>query len=401
MYALESLKVVDLTRFVAGSFCTMQLADHGADVIKIESPVNRGDQLRNWGPFVGDLSYYFVTLNKNKRDIALDLRSPEGIKIVKLLIEKSDILVENFRPGLMAKMGLSWEEVHKINPRLVYCSITAYGQTGPFRKKPGFDVSVQGDSGFMDITGFDTPTRVGIGLTDMVGAFYGLSGILAAIIAREETGEGQYVDAAMMDGMLAMLTYQAGHYFATGETPVRTGNRHPQQTPYGTFETKDGYVIIGAGSQRLWENLCNRVLKRPDLLCDTRFLSLKERNVRHELLKKIIEEITVTKNTDEWMELLTKGDVPCGKVRSVKEALELEQTKVREMVVEMEDASRGKIKMLGIPAKLSATPGKIRKMPPFLGEDTEDILTEIGYSKKEIHNLENQEVIKQYRAQQI
>jgi CoA:oxalate CoA-transferase len=396
MYALDGLKVVDLTRFVSGTFCSMQLADHGADVVKIESPVNRGDQLRGWGPFVGDNSYYFITLNKNKRSIALDLKSPEGIRIVKQLIEKSDVLIENFRPGLMKKMGLSWPEVHEINPRIVYCSITAYGQTGPFQSKSGFDVSVQGDTGFMDITGFDEPTRVGIGLTDFIGAFYGLVGIYSALIAREKTGEGQHVDSAMMDGMLALLTYQAGHYFSTGETPERTGNRHPQQTPYGTFETKDGYVIIGAGSQRLWENLCIQVLDRKELLDDPRFLTLKDRNENHKVLKDEIEKKTRDKDTDTWMALLEKGNVPCGKVRTVKEALELEQTKAREMVVEMEDELRGHIKMLGIPTKLSATPGKVRLMPPLLGEHTDEVLKELGYTDEQIQTLKSDTIVGQY-----
>jgi crotonobetainyl-CoA:carnitine CoA-transferase CaiB-like acyl-CoA transferase len=253
MGALDGIKVVDFTRFVSGPFCSMQLADHGAEVIKIESPVDRGDQLRSWGPFDGEHSYYFMTLNKNKKSLALDLKSDPGREIAKQIIQESDVLIENFRPGLMDKMGFSWEAVHQLNPRLVYCSITAYGQTGPFKTKAGFDVSVQGDTGFMDITGFDVPTRVGIGLTDFIGAFYGLSGILSALLVREKTGKGQRIDAAMMDGMLALLTYQAGYYFATGETPVRTGNRHPQQTPNETFATSGSHsrftLFDPAGSQ--------------------------------------------------------------------------------------------------------------------------------------------------------
>lgn len=397
MRALEGIKVVDFTRFVAGPFCAMQLADHGADVVKIESPPDKGDELRGWGPpFIDGQSYYFITLNKNKRSIALDLRSPEGLNIARDFIKEADVLVENFRPGVMAKMGLSWEEVHVLNPRLVYCSVTAYGQTGPFSTKSGFDVVVQGDSGFMDITGFEVPTRVGVGLTDFIGAFYGLIGIFTSLIAREKTGEGQHVDSAMMDGMLALLTYQAGTYFATGESPIRMGNRHPLQTPYETFSAKDGHVIIGAGSQKLWENLCNNVINRPDLIEDARFLTLQDRNKNEPSLKEIIEEITRTKSVEEWIGLLTKGNVPCGKVRSVKEALELEQTKARDMVVEMEDELRGKIKMLGIPTKLSSTPGEIRRMPPVLGEHTIEVLKALGYNQEKIDQLKDKGIIRQY-----
>ena len=397
MRALEGIKVVDFTRFVAGPFCAMQLADHGADVVKVESPPDKGDELRGWGPpFIDGQSYYFITLNKNKRSIALDLRNPEGINIARDLIKEADVLVENFRPGVMAKMGLSWDEVHALNPRLVYCSVTAYGQTGPFSTKSGFDVVVQGDSGFMDITGFEVPTRVGVGLTDFIGAFYGLIGIFTSLLAREKTGEGQHVDSAMMDGMMALLTYQAGTYFATGESPIRMGNRHPLQTPYESFPAKDGYVIIGAGTQKLWENLCNNVINRPDLIEDARFLTLQDRNKNEPILKEIIEEITCTKSTEEWMELLAQGNVPCGKVRSVKEALELEQTKAREMVVEMEDELRGKIKMLGIPTKLSSTPGEIRRMPPVLGEHTVEVLKALGYNQEKVDQLEDKGIIRQY-----
>jgi crotonobetainyl-CoA:carnitine CoA-transferase CaiB-like acyl-CoA transferase len=335
-----------------------------------------------------------MTLNKNKKSLALDLKSEQGIEITKQIIQESDILVENFRPGLMDKMGFSWESVHQLNPRLVYCSITAYGQTGPFKTKAGFDVSVQGDTGFMDITGFDLPTRVGIGLTDFIGAFYGLSGILSALLVREKTGKGQRIDAAMMDGMLALLTYQAGYYFATGKTPVRTGNRHPQQTPYETFITQDGFVIIGAGSQRLWEKLCNDVLNRPDLTEESRFLTLKDRNQNHIALKEIIEKLTKSRKTDDWIELLNQAEVPCGKVRTVKEALELDQTKAREMVVEVKDQLRGKKKLLGIPTKLSDTPGEIKLLPPMLGEHTEEILINLGYSKSQIEALEKKRIVK-------
>ena len=393
MRPLEGTKVVDMTRFAAGPFAAMQLADMGAEVIKVELP-GKGDDLRQWGPpFIGGEGVYYMLLNKNKKSITVNTRAPEGIDIVRKLLKNTDVLLENFRPGVMDRIGLSYEAVHALNPKLIYCSISGYGQKGPLWDKPGFDVMIQAESGFMDITGFDVPTRVGIAIADLVGGLYGAQGILTALIAREETGEGQHVDIALLDSLVSLLSYQAGIYIATGESPTRKGNRHPLSTPYEDFATEDGRVIIAAGNQRLWETLCTKVLMQPDLIKDPRFLTMADRNANEPALKQIIEGITSKKTTDEWIKLLGQEGIPCGRVRRVGEVLESENTKAREMMVEVEDPVRGKMKLLGTPVKLSNTPGDIRLTPPLLGQHTEEVLKELGYSEEEVKELKSKGIV--------
>ncbi len=389
MRPLEGTKVVDMTRFAAGPFAAMQLADMGAKVIKVELP-GKGDDLRQWGPpFIRGEGVYYMLLNKNKKSITVNTRAPEGVDIVRRLLKNADVLLENFRPGVMDRMGLSYEAIHVLNPKLIYCSISGYGQKGPLWDKPGFDVMIQAESGFMDITGFDVPTRVGIAIADLVGGLYGAQGILTALIAREKTGEGQHVDIALLDSLVSLLSYQAGIYIATGESPTRKGNRHPLSTPYEDFATEDGRVIIAAGNQRLWETLCTKVLMQPDLIKDPRFLTMADRNANEPALKQIIEGITSKKTTDEWIKLLGQEGIPCGRIRRVGEVLESENTKAREMMVEVEDPARGKMKLLGIPVKLSNTPGDIRLTPPLLGQHTEEVLKELGYSEEEVKELKS------------
>lgn len=393
MKALEEIKVVDMTRFAAGPFAAMQLADMGAEVIKVEPP-GKGDDMRQWGPpFIKGEGVYSMLLNKNKKSITVNTRTPEGVDIVRKLLKNADVLLENFRPGVMDKMGLPYEAVHALNPRLIYCSISGYGQKGPLWDRPGFDVIIQAESGFMDITGFNMPTRVGVAIADLVGGLYGAQGILTALIAREKTGEGQHVDIALLDGLVSLLSYQAGTYITTGESPNRKGNRHPLSTPYENFATKDGQVIIAAGNQRLWETLCNKVLIQPDLIKDPRFLTMADRNVNEPALKQIMEEITSKKTTDEWIKLLEQEGIPCGRIRKVGEVLESENTKAREMIVEVEDAARGKMKLLGIPVKLSKTHADIRLMPPLLGQHTEVVLKELGYNEQDIKELKSKGAI--------
>ena len=393
MRPLEGTKVVDMTRFAAGPFAAMQLADMGAEVIKVELP-GKGDDLRQWGPpFIKGEGVYYMLLNKNKKSITVNTRAPEGIDIVRKLLKNTDVLLENFRPGVMDRIGLSYEAVHALNPKLIYCSISGYGQKGPLWDKPGFDVMIQAESGFMDITGFDVPTRVGIAIADLVGGLYGAQGILTALIAREETGEGQHVDIALLDSLVSLLSYQAGIYIATGESPTRKGNRHPLSTPYEDFATEDGRVVIAAGNQRLWETLCTKVLMQPDLIKDPRFLTMADRNANEPALKQIIEGITSKKTTDEWIKLLGQEGIPCGRVRRVGEVLESENTKAREMMVEVEDPVRGKMKLLGTPVKLSNTPGDIRLTPPLLGQHTEEVLKELGYSEEEVKELKSKGIV--------
>jgi len=393
MRPLEGTKVVDMTRFAAGPFAAMQLADMGAEVIKVELP-GKGDDLRQWGPpFIRGEGVYYMLLNKNKKSITVNTRAPEGIDIMRKLLKNADVLLENFRPGVMDRMGLSYEAVHALNPKLIYCSISGYGQEGPLWDKPGFDVMIQAESGFMDITGFDVPTRVGIAIADLVGGLYGAQGILTALIARKKTGEGQHVDIALLDSLVSLLSYQAGIYIATGESPTRKGNRHPLSTPYEDFATEDGRVIIAAGNQRLWETLCTKVLMQPDLIKDPRFLTMADRNANEPALKQIIEGITSKKTTDEWIKLLGQEGIPCGRIRRVGEVLESENTKAREMMVEVEDPARGKMKLLGIPVKLSNTPGDIRLTPPLLGQHTEEVLKELGYSEEEVKELKSKGIV--------
>lgn len=393
MRPLEGTNVVDMTRFAAGPFAAMQLADMGAEVIKVELP-GKGDDLRQWGPpFIRGEGVYYMLLNKNKKSITVNTRAPEGVDIMRKLLKNADVLLENFRPGVMDRMGLSYEAIHVLNPKLIYCSISGYGQKGPLWDKPGFDVMIQAESGFMDITGFDVPTRVGIAIADLVGGLYGAQGILTALIAREKTGEGQHVDIALLDSLVSLLSYQAGIYIATGESPTRKGNRHPLSTPYEDFATEDGRVIIAAGNQRLWETLCTKVLMQPDLIKDPRFLTMADRNANEPALKQIIEGITSKKTTDEWIKLLGQEGIPCGRIRRVGEVLESENTKAREMMVEVEDPARGKMKLLGIPVKLSNTPGDIRLTPPLLGQHTEEVLKELGYSEEEVKELKSKGIV--------
>jgi crotonobetainyl-CoA:carnitine CoA-transferase CaiB-like acyl-CoA transferase len=391
---LDGIKVIACEHFIAGPLCTMILGDMGADVIKVEPP--QGETSRSLGPpFLGGEAAYYLSFNRSKRDITIDTGTPEGIEILKKLIKGADVLVENYRVGVMEKMGLSYQEVSAFNPRLIYCSISGYGHDSPLRDKPGFDAMIQGESGFMDITGFPEgpPTRAGFALSDNVAGLYAVQGILLALMAREKTGRGQHIDIALIDSLVSFLTYQAGNYFASGESPHRLGNRHPVITPYEMFASKDGYFILAAGTQRLWERLCHEVLKLPELTKDPRFLTMADRNVNQPQLKAIIEELTVQKSTDEWIELLEAAGIPCGRIRTVGTVLEDENLKARGMVVEKQHPTAGKIRLLGNPVNLSDTPGEINLPPPLLGQHTEEILKELGYNDEEIKELKAKGIV--------
>ena len=379
---LSGIRVVDLTRILAGPYATMILGDLGADVIKIENP-DGGDDSRAWGPpwvpQAGGSSAYFTAVNRNKRSVALDLKSGTGREIVWRLIERSDVVVSNFRPGVVERLGFSWEAVQARAPRVVYAIVNGYGATGPGAAKPSFDVIVQGESGVMDVTGWPDgpPTRVGISLGDETAGLLVVQGILAALLARERTGVGQRVEVALHDGLLSLLTYHAQNWWSGGSAPTRLGNAHPSIVPYQTFRAADAWINVGVGNERQWKALCG-VVGRPEWLEDPRFASNAARVQHRGELVPLFEEIFASRPAAEWLEALASAGIPSGRIRPVAEALEAPETRHREMVVETEADAGDPLRLLGIPVKLSATPGTIRRRPPALGEHTAEVLAEIG-----------------------
>ncbi len=391
---LAGIKVVDLSRFIAGPYCTMKLGDMGAEVIKIETP-ERGDDSRALGPpFLNGESAYYMSFNRNKKSVTLNMREEKGKEILRKLISEADVFIENFRIGVTEKMGLTYDDVKKIKEDIIYCSVTGYGHNSPYREKPSFDVMIQGEAGLMSITGFPDgpPQRVGVAIADLLGGFHAVEGILLALLVRNQTGKGQFVDVSLMDSIISILTYQAGNFLATGEVPQRVGNRHPMITPYESFETKDGYVIFAVGNQRLWENFI-KVLGREDLNEDPRFADMKSRNQNPAELKEILEEITRTKNTDEWVEIMEKEGVPCGRIRTLDQVLTDPHVDVREMVLEKEHPTAGMIKLTGVPTKLSLTPGEVSAVPPTLGQHTDEVLSKLGYSKDDIKTFRDKKIV--------
>jgi len=374
MPPLDGLTVIDLSRVVAGPFCTMMLGDMGADVIKIEEP-EHGDESRGWEPSFDGWSTYFLGLNRNKRSVALDLRTPQDRLVLHRLIETADVLVENFRPGSLSKLGFGYETMRRVNPRLIYCSISGYGHTGPRRGLPGYDVVVQGESGLMSVTGQSDgpPTRVGIAITDHLAGLYANQGILLALVERGRTGEGQHIDIALFDSMVSVLTLPAGILFTTGGTARRMGNEHPSITPYGEFAVADGSLIVAAGNDRLWRQMCEG-LGRPDLAVDDRFRTNADRVKHRDALKHELEAIFSGYTRDRLTEVLRAHNVPCGPVRDIAEALADPQIAARGMVVEMPNPHGGTIYGLGNPVRLSAAPWSVRRPPPRLGEHTAEVV---------------------------
>jgi len=388
---LDGIRVLDFSRVLAGPYCTMMMGDMGAEIIKVEDPgqgsAKGGDDTRYWGPpFLGTESTYFLAVNRGKKSITLNLKSPGGLETAKRLAACSDVLVENFRPGAMERLGLGYEAIAAINPKLVYCSISGFGQTGPERERPGYDAVVQGESGIMSVTGFPDgpPTKVGISIADLVAGLLAFQGILLALRVAERTGKGQWVDIALLDGQVSLLTFQAGAYFATGQNPTRKGNIHPMITPYETYQTSDGYVIIAVGNDGMWRRF-RPLVGLPDA---EEFSSSAKRVDRREELAAILVPIIARRTTAEWLADLRAAEIPCGQVRSIGEVLADPQVLFRGMVEEVDHASLGPIKTTGIPVKLSATPGRVTTAPPLLGAHTDHVLAQtLGLSAEEIAKL--------------
>ena len=386
--SLEGITVIDCSQILAGPFCSMLLADHGARVIKVEKP-NGGDDVRGWGPpFIGDDSSAFVQLNRNKESISLDIKEKSGKEILKKLIKTADVLIENSRVGTMDKLGFGYNDVKKINSKIIYCSITGFGSEGPYSKRGGFDLIAQGMSGLMSITGHpdSPPAKVGVPIADLNTGMFAMQGILSAYIHRLKKNEGQYMEVSLLESALAYTMYESSIYFTTGKISTPDGSAHRLTAPYQAFKTKDGYINIGAANQSNWERLLN-VLGLENLSKDPDFSDSKSRQVNRKKLEKILEKIFITKSSKEWIKMLIESSIPSGPIYNMKEVWEDEQVKYRKMDVKLDHPKQKKSRNIGVAVKLSKTPGKIKTPAPLYGEHSSKILKELGYSEDEIKNL--------------
>ncbi|MBI3127248.1 MAG: CoA transferase [Candidatus Tectomicrobia bacterium] len=375
---LVGIRVLDLTRILAGPYCTMMLGDMGAEIIKVENP-DGGDDTRAWGPpFLNGVSTYFISINRNKKSVTLDLKKERGKALLAGLIRASDVVVENFRPGTLDKLGFPWEEIHRLNPRAVFCSVSGFGQTGPRKSEPGFDVVIQGEGGVMSLTGEPDgpPAKVGASVADITAGMLAANGILLALFHRERTGEGQMVDVGMLDGQVALLTYHATGFFATGKVPPRRGNRHPSITPYETYKCRDGYFNLGVGNDSLWRRFCD-AMSLTDIKQDPRFAVNANRVGNREALQAILDPFFAARDLQPTLAALRKAGVPCGPINTLDQVFAEPQVLAREMVVEVDVPQAGRTKVTGVPIKLSATPGAVRTPPPSLGQHTDEVLESV------------------------
>ena len=385
---LSGMVVLDLTQIMAGPFCTMSLADMGADVIKVEK-LNGGDDNRRMGPpFINDWSAGFLALNRNKRSLAVDLRSEVGRIMFKRLVEKADALVENFRPGVMERLGLDYESLAAIKPSLVYCSVSGFGNSGPYAKKGGFDLVAQGGSGLMSITGHPDlpPAKVGVPITDISAGLLAANGVLCAYIHALKTGHGQQVDTSLMEAGVAYTVWESSVYFADGDIPGPLGSAHRVSAPDQAIRTLDGYLNIGAATQPTWEQLC-RAIGQESLIDDYRFLMPGDRKARQDELATLLEETFSTDTTGNWLKLLEDAGVVAGPIYNMDQVYKDPQVLARQMLVDLEDPELGTIHNIGIPVKLSSTPGQIRTRAPMLGEHSVEVLIENGFSQAEVDEL--------------
>ena len=386
MPPLDGIRVVDLTRVVAGPFATMMLGDMGAEVLKIEEP-SHGDDSRGWGPFINGIGAFYFELNRSKKSVALDLKSAEGAAALRRLIETADVLIENFRPGSLAELGFDYAAASALNPRLVYCSIAGYGQTGPHAQLPGYDAVIQGEAGIMDMTGFPdgAPTRVGVAITDYLAGLYAVQGILLALYERTTSGRGQHVDIALFDAMLSVMKLPHSVLVATGGDPVRAGNDHLTIAPYEPLRVKDGVVIVAVANQRLWGRFCEAI-GRPELRDDPRFRTNSDRMTNRDALKHELESEFAGWTADELTSRLEQRSVPCGRVRSMRQAVEHPQVEPRGLLARQTHPTLGPITTLGPVIKLSRTPADIKLPPPALGEHTGEILAGLESRRQEGRN---------------
>lgn len=397
--ALENLTVLDLTRVLAGPFCTMMLADMGANVIKIEVPES-GDDTRAYPPFRQNCknekeSLYFANINRNKKGITLNLKAPEGKELFKRLVKKADIVVENYRPGVMDKLGLGYDVLKEVNPKIIYAAISGFGCYGPYSRRPGYDILAQAMGGMMSITGpkGGGPTRAGSALGDMLGGLHGAIGILAAVNARTITGKGQRVDISLMDGVIAATENTALKYLESGQIPPRMGNRYAAVSPYDAFQCRDGKIIIAAGNQHLYEKLCTEILNRPDMITDPRFTDMTGRLENQDAIQEVIEDMLKDYTMEEATELILSKGIPAGPIMDIPQILEDPHVKAREMFVEMDHPTLGRMTVNGCAIKLMDTKPGVRTPAPGLGRDNQEIFGDmLGVPKKEMERLQKEKV---------
>ncbi|MBA4790216.1 MAG: CoA transferase [Rhizobiales bacterium] len=385
---LSGLKVVEIGVAMAGPFCTMTLGDYGADVIKIEKPVE-GDDSRSWTPrFHDTLGYYFASANRNKRAVALDLKQPEGVEIAARLIDQADVLVHNFRPGVLERLGLGWEALSARNPRLIYCAISGFGASGPLSAKPANDLFMQAYSGGMSITGEPggSPAKMGMSVADVGAGMFAVIGILMAIEARRQTGRGQRVDTSLLEGQIAMLAHFITRYFASGDVPGPSGSGALSSPIYRAYKGSDDWIVISAFNQRMWQGLC-RALERQEWIEDPRFLDAGLRSTNRHLLIDMITAVIAPRTVAEWEERLVKEGVPCSPVNKIDRMVAEPQVAACQMIQDIDLPGLGPMRMAGLPVKLSASPGGVRRHPPRLGEHTAQVLEELGLSPSDVARL--------------
>jgi glutaryl-CoA transferase len=392
---LDGIRVLDLTRVLAGPYCTMFLGDLGAEVVKVEQP-GVGDDTRGWGPpFTGGESAYFLCVNRNKKSVTVDLKSKEGVALLRRLAERADVLIENFRPGTMERLGLGEQELRAINPKLIYASLSGFGADGPMSDAPGYDLIVQAWGGLMSITGQadGEPSKVGVAIIDLVAGLMLGKSIAAALFAREKLGVGQKIDTSLLEAEVACLINVGSNYLVEGNMPQRWGNAHPSIVPYQSFKTADGYLVIGVASEGIWRRFC-QAIGRAEWADDSRFEKNSNRVENRSLLIGLLAEIFLSRSTDEWLKLLNSAEVPCAPVQTVDQVFKAPQVLHREMLVRVEHPTAGTVRMAGIPVKFSLTPASVRLPPPLLGQHNEEVLESwLGMNDKEISELKRKTVI--------
>ena len=393
--ALTGITVLDLTRVMSGPYSTLMLADMGARVIKVERP-QRGDDTRAWGPpFIGGESAYFLSVNRNKESLTLDFKQPDGRRILDSLIDRADVLVENFRPGTLQRLGLDYASLAPRVPRLVYASISGYGQTGPLSSLAGIDAVAQAEGGLMGLTGdaAGPPFRLGLPISDLVAGLFAAQGILLALLERATTGRGRQVDISMLDSVAALLTYQASAYLATGDDPLRQGNAHGSIVPYDTFDARDGPFVLAVGNDEQWRRFC-AAAGMAELAADERFATNPQRVADRHLLQPIVAGVIKTRDRADWTERLRQAGVPCGPVRTVGEALDDPQLQARGMITAVQHPVAGELRLVGSPIKLSDSTARADRPPPTLGEHTDAILIkELGFSEAQVKDLRQRQVV--------